>query len=239
MDLRAQKRLRDPDAARERGRRHEDVDAELRDVALPDRLRQIDPREIGAETELAADRLPHARAIQRPGERVRDRVGDRSIVLVPRVERRDVVGLVADHRADQTRDPVGRDAAKVAIDHRAGARAEERHGLEDRAERGAFARSTLVPARHDRHAVGRRAHAIAGAVLGPAVGVHDQGAHVGEIAAQAFGRRLGHVPDRRRVSKARYTHDDVGTFLSAKGFAHVGGKRGCFSHYWVNYDTET
>src|SRR5205814_5091641 len=40
---------------RERGRRHEDVDAELRDVALPDRLRQIDPREVGAETELAAD----------------------------------------------------------------------------------------------------------------------------------------------------------------------------------------
>ena len=239
MDLRAEERLRDLRAADERGGRHEDVDAEARDVGLPDRLVDEHSRELRVEPELATDRLAHTSAIERTRERVRDRVRDRPVVLVARVERRHILRLAANDRSHEPLDPLRRDAAEVAVDDRARASAEDAHRLEDRAERGAFARSTLVPARHDRQAVGRRAHAIAGAVLGSAVGVHDQGPHVGEIAAQAFGRCLGHVPDRRRVSKARYPHDDVGAFLSAKGFAHVGGKRGCFSHYWVNYDTET
>src|SRR5439155_756516 len=88
VDLRTEERLHDADATRERGGRHEDVDPELRHIAFPDRLGEIDTGEVRAETELAADRLPHARAIESPGERVRDRVGDGPGVLVPRGERR-------------------------------------------------------------------------------------------------------------------------------------------------------
>ena len=75
-------------------------------------------------------------------------------MLVPRVERRDVVGLAADDRAGEARDPLGRDAAQIAVHHRARTRAQKIDRLEDRAERGALSRATLVAAGHDRHAVG-------------------------------------------------------------------------------------
>src|SRR5439155_13297971 len=74
VDLRTEEGLGDADAPRERGGRHEDVDPELRDIAFPDRLGEINTGEVRAETELAADRLPYARAVKSPGERIRDRV---------------------------------------------------------------------------------------------------------------------------------------------------------------------
>src|SRR5207247_9403261 len=92
------------DAPRERGGRHEDVAPELRDIAFPDRLGEIDTGEVRAETELAADRLPHARAVKSPGERIRDRVGDGPVVLVPRVCSRHVVRLAPPDRAGPARD---------------------------------------------------------------------------------------------------------------------------------------
>src|SRR5207249_10512444 len=112
VDLRTEGRLHDADGTRERGGRHEDVDPELRHIAFPDRLGEIDTGEVRAETERAADRLPHARAVESPGERVRDRVGDGPVVLVPRVERRHVVRFAAHDRADEARDPLGGDAER-------------------------------------------------------------------------------------------------------------------------------
>src|SRR5439155_2420854 len=100
--------------------------------------------------EFATVRVRHAGSVERPGERIPDRVGDRAVVLVARVERRDVTGVAADHRPEQARDPFRSDASEIAVDDRAGLRVQKGDGLEYRAERRALARTTLVAARDGR-----------------------------------------------------------------------------------------
>ena len=59
VHLRAEEGLRDARATCDRGRGHEDVDTEARNVGVPHRLLEVGAREVGAEAELAADGLPN------------------------------------------------------------------------------------------------------------------------------------------------------------------------------------
>ena len=165
VDLRTEEGLRHADAAHERGRGHEDVDPEACDLGVPDRFGEVGTGERRVKGELAADGLAHARAVQRPGQRIGDGVGDRSVVLVARVEGRHVVRVTFHDRAQEAADPFGRDAPQVGVDDRAHARACARDRLEDRPERRALPGPTPVGARDDRDAVGGSAHAFDRPVL--------------------------------------------------------------------------
>ena len=71
VDLGAEARLADREAAGDRRRRHPDVDAELADVGGPVVQREVVPDEVAADAEVAADRLADAQAVERAGQRDR------------------------------------------------------------------------------------------------------------------------------------------------------------------------
>ena len=121
VELRAEEGLAHAAALRERRRRHEDVDPVARDRPVPALVREEPPREVAGEAEVPADRLPNAPAVERAGQRVDDRVRDRAVVAVPRVERRHEVVPVGEHGREEELDPLGRDAPQVAVDDAAGA----------------------------------------------------------------------------------------------------------------------
>src|SRR5205807_5528963 len=100
VDLGAEEGLGDARATHQGGRRHEDVDAETRNVRVPDRFAHVGRREPAADAELAADRLADPRAVEGAGERIRDRVRDRPVVLVAGVEWRCALGPTPAGRTD-------------------------------------------------------------------------------------------------------------------------------------------
>ena len=210
VHLRSEERLHDARMPRDRGRRHEDVDAEARDVRVPHRLREIRAREICVESELATDRLTDAQAVQRACEGIRDGVRDRAVVLVPRVERRDVVGLAAQDRSREPLDPLRSDAAQVRVNDRTCLRVERDRAFEDRVERRALARRSDVPSDRDRDVLRVLADAVARAVLRSAVRVDERDARVAEMLAQPACDRRGDMADRAGVAEARDADDDVG-----------------------------
>ena len=86
------------------------------DVGRPVVRLEVVPDEVARDAEVAADRLADAQAVQRPGQRVGDVVGDRAVVLVAGVQRRDVVVAALQDRAGQELDPLGPDRAQVGVD---------------------------------------------------------------------------------------------------------------------------
>ena len=139
VDLGPEARLADREAAGDRGGRHPDVDAEARDVRRPVVELEIVPDEIARHAEVAADRLADAMAVERPGQRVGDGVGDRAVVLVARVQRRDEVVAALDDRPGEELDPFGHDRAQVGVDDDEGLDLERVGDLEDGPQRGALA----------------------------------------------------------------------------------------------------
>ena len=131
-------------------------------------------------------------------------------MLVPRVERRHVVGLAARDRPEQSADPVGRDAAQVAVDDRRGGDAQRPGRLEDGTERRAFSGPALVAAGDRRDAVRRLADTVARPVVGAAVGVHNDRPSVREMATQSLGRRPRDVADGRGILVARDPDEELG-----------------------------
>ena len=112
VDLRAEPGLADGEPAGQRRRRHPDVDPELRDVVVPVVEREVVPDEVARDPEIAADRLADPMAVQRPGERIGDRVRDRAVVLVAGVERRDeVIAALEDRARPAARSTRGRSSA--------------------------------------------------------------------------------------------------------------------------------
>ena len=95
--------------------------------------------EVAADPEVAADRLADAVAVQRPGQRVGDGVGDRAVVLVARVQRRHEVVAALQDRPGEELDPLGHDRAQVRVDDDQCLDLERGRDLEDRAQGGALA----------------------------------------------------------------------------------------------------
>ena len=88
-------------------------------MSMPNRLMsgrpvvelEVVPDEVARHAEVAADRLADAVAVERPGQRVGDGVGDRAVVLVARVERRHEVVAALEDRPGEQLDPLGHDAS--------------------------------------------------------------------------------------------------------------------------------
>ena len=227
VDLRAQPRLADREPARERGRRHPDVDPELADVRRPVVQLEVVPDEVAADAEVAADRLADPVPVEGPRQRVGDGVRDRAVVLVAGVERgREVVAALED-RPRQQLDPLRDDRAQVAVDDDQGLDLERGGDLEDRPQRRPLAADAVDlgvgerdpvepvgrPDEQDRlHVVGRLGldHDPLGAVGRARVGVDEHGLQVGEVLDEPGVSGADDVADGRGVLEARDADHDVG-----------------------------
>ncbi len=227
VDLGAETGLADREPAGHRRGRHPDVDPELARVVVPVVEREVVPDEVAAHPEVAADRLPDPVPVERPGEGVGDRVRDRAVELVARVERGDVVVAALEDRSGQELDPLRDDRAQVGVDDHERLHLEGGGHLEDRPQGGALAADPLdlgVGQGHPLQAV-RRAdqedpldvvgglrlgHDPLGAVGRAGVGVDQHRAEVGEVLDQPGLGRPDHVADRRRVPVAGDADHDVG-----------------------------
>ena len=121
---------------------------------------EVVPDEVARDAEVAADRLADAQPVQGPRQRVGDVVGDRAVVLVAGVQRRDVVVAALEDRPGEELDPLGPDRAQVGVDDDERLDLERRRDLEDRPQRGALAADAVdlgVRERDPRELV-RRAH---------------------------------------------------------------------------------
>ena len=185
---------------------------------------QVALHQVAGDRELAADGLPDARPVQRPRQRVGDGVGDRAVVLVAGVERRDEVVAALQDRSGQQLDPLRRDAAQVRVDHDERLDLQLARHLEQGAHRGPLPADALVGeadplqlvARADQDdlldvvgALGADRHPRR-VVRGAAVAVHQDRLEVREVLDHA-GRGGAHdVADRLRVAEARDAHHQVG-----------------------------
>ncbi len=143
VDLGAQARLAHGEATSDGLGRHPDVDAELGDVRRPVVLVEVVPDEVAADAEVAADGLADTQAVQGPGERIRDGVGDGAVVLVALVERGDVVEAAFQDGSGQQLDPFGHDRAQVGVNDHQRLDVQGLGDLEDRPQRGALAADTV------------------------------------------------------------------------------------------------
>ena len=246
VDLRAESRLADGEPAGQRGGRHPDVDPELADLGRPVVELEIVADQVARHPEVAADRLADAMAVQRAGQRVRDGVGDRAVVLVAGVQRGHEVVAALEDRPGQELDPLGHDRAEVAVDHDERLDLERRGDLEDAPQGGALAADAVdlgvgqadpleLVVRPDEEdlldVVGRLGldDDAARAVRRPGVGVDHDRMQVGEVLDQAGLGGPHHVADGRRVLEARDADHDVGP---AEPGDHIADRRrqGCFGH---------
>ena len=236
VDLRAEPRLADGEAAAEGQRRHPDVDAELRDLGRPVALGEVVLDEVARDAEVAADRLADAQPVQRARQRVGDVVRDRAVVLVAGIERGDVVVAALEDRPGQELDPLRADRAQVGVDDDERLDLERRRDLEDRPQRRALAACALdlgIRERDPRELVGRpdeqdpldvvRRLGLDDDPPRPVrrarVRVHDDRAQVREVLDEAGLRRAHDVADRRGVLEAGDADHDVRSFESVDLFA--------------------
>ena len=236
VDLRAEPRLADGEAAVERQRGHPDVDAELRDLGRPVALGEVVLDEVAGHAEVAADRLADPQPVERAGQRVRDVVRDRAVVLVAGVQRGDVVVAALEDRPGQELDPLRTDRAQVGVDDDERLDLERRRDLEERPQRGALAAGALdlgVRERDPRELVGRPNEQDPLDVVGrlgldddppgpvrrARIGVHDDRAEVGEVLHEAGLGRAHDIADRRGVLEAGDADHDVRSFESVDLFA--------------------
>ena len=227
VDLRAEPRLADREAAGDRRRRHPDVDAEAADVRGPVVEFEVVLDEVARDAEVAADRLADAVAVERPGQRVGDGVGDRAVVLVAGVERGDEVVAALQDGSGQQLDPLGDDGAQVRIDDDQGLDLERVGDLEDGPQGGALATDPVDlrvgqadplepvagPDEEDLlDVVGRLGldDDASGPVGRPGVRVDHDGPKVREVLDEAGLRRADDIADRRSVLEARDPDHDVG-----------------------------
>ncbi len=248
MDLRAQARLADGEAAGQRVGGHPDVDPEPADLGRPVVLGQVVAHQVAGDPEVAPDRLADPPAVERPGERVGDRVRDRAVVLVAGVERRHEVEAALEDRPGEELDPLGSDRAQVRVDDHERADVERRRDLEDRAQGGALAADPVHLRIGERQALeavrgpgqqdsldvvgwlGLRDDAL-GPVGRAGVRVDEQGPQVREVLDQAGLRGADHVADGRRVLEAGDADHDVGVSQSRElgrdGRGQEGGGHLC------------
>ena len=227
VDLRAEARLADREAAGDRRRRHPDVDAEAADVGRPVVEREVVLEEVARHAEVAADRLADAVAVERAGQRVGDGVGDRAVVLVAGVERRHEVVAALEDRPGEQLDPLGDDRAQVRIDDDQRLDLERVGDLEDGPQGRALAADAVdlrvgqadpleLVARPDEQdlldVVGRLGldDDPAGAVGRSGVRVDDDRMEVREVLDEPGLRRAHDIADRRGVLEARDADHDVG-----------------------------
>ena len=246
VDLRAESRLADREAAGQGRGRHPDVDPELADLGRPVIELEVVADQVARHAEVPADRLADAMAVQRARERVGDGVGDRAVVLVAGVQRGHEVVAALEDGTGQELDPFGHDRAQVAVDHDERLDLERRGDLEDAPQGGALAADAIdlgigqadpleLVARPDEedllHVVGRFGlHDDAARAIGrPGVGIDHDRMQVGEVLDQAGLRGPHHVSDGRRVLEARDADHDVGPTEPGD---HVADRRrqGCLGH---------
>src|SRR5437870_4482336 len=115
VHLRAEARLAWLEAFRDRDGAHPDVDPVARDVGRPDALPAPMGGELAGEAEIASDRLAQTHAVQSRRQWECDRVRDRAVVLMARVDGRDEVLTVMEDRSDEVLDPFGRDRTQVRV----------------------------------------------------------------------------------------------------------------------------
>ena len=139
VDLRPEPGLADREPAGQRRGRHPDVDAELADVRRPVVQLEVVADEVARDAEVAADRLADPVAVEGPGQRVGDGVGDRAVVLVAGVERGHEVIAALEDRAGEELDPLRDDAPQVRVDDDERLDLERGGDLEDRAQGRALA----------------------------------------------------------------------------------------------------
>ena len=124
VDLDAQPRLAEIEAAHDGRCRHPDVDAEAGDVRLPDVLVEVILCQFLGDPEVATDGLAHTGSVKRPREVVCDRVGDGAVELVAPVEGRDKV-VSLEHGIQDVLDPLGLDGDEVGVEDGHGLRPEK------------------------------------------------------------------------------------------------------------------
>ena len=123
---------------------------------------EVVAHEVAGHAEVAADRLADAQPVQRPRQRIGDVVGDRAVVLVARVQRRDVVVAALEDRPGEQLDPLGPDAPQVRVDDDERLDLQRRRDLEDGPQRRALAADAVdlrVRERDPRELVGRAGRA--------------------------------------------------------------------------------
>ena len=195
--------------------RHPDVDPEARRILVEGAQLEVAADEISADGEVSADRLTDSSAVQRAGEGVADVVGDRPVVLVPRVERRHEVVAALEDRARQELHPLGHDRTQVGVDHHHGLDLELARDLEEGPHGGSLPADALVGeadplqlvARRDEddlfdvvRALGADRHARR-VIRRAAVAVDEHRLEVGEVLDHAGRGRADHVADRLRVAE--------------------------------------
>ncbi len=236
VDLGTQAGLAHGEPAGHGKRGHPDVDPELGDLRRPVPGLQVVADEVAGNAEVAADRLADAEPVERPGQRVRDVVRDRAVVLVPRVERGDIVIAALQDRPGQELDPLGTDAPQVGVDDHQRLDFQSGRDLEDRAQRGALATDPVdlgVGERDARELVRRadqqdpldvvrrlRLHDDTLRAVGRSrIGVDDHGPEVGEVLDQPSLSRTHDIADRRGVLETRDADHDVRPFEAGNLFS--------------------
>ena len=166
--------------------------------------------------------------VQRPRHRVGDGVGDRAVVLVPGVKRRDVVVAALEDRACEQFDPLGHDRPQVRVDHDECLGLQGSRHLEQGSESGTLAADAVHLGVGQADALepvggmdeqdlldiaGRLGfhHDALGSVRGSRVGIDENRPQIREELDESSLRRANHVPNSCRVPIARDADHDVGT----------------------------
>ena len=246
VDLGPEPRLADREARGDGGGRHPDVDAEATDLRRPVVKLEVMPDQVAGDPEVAADRLADAVAVERPGERIGDGVGDRAVVLVAGIQRGDEVVATLQDGAGQQLDPLRDDGAQVRIDDHERLHLECVRDLED----GSQGRTLATDPIDLRVGQADPLEPVGGAdeqdlldivgrlgldddATGPVgrsrVRIDHDRMQVREVLHEAGLRRAHDVTDRRRVLEARDADHDVGPAEPLDLIAD-GRRQGCLGH---------
>ncbi len=202
--------MRDLEVAQQGLHGHEDVDAVLVRRAMPGYGDQVSGQLV-REREVAADRLSDVLPEDAVDQRVADVVGDRAVVFVSRVERREVIEPFVEHGLGHILDPLGRDRDQIGVhaDHRPGAQGVR--FAEGVGKVPALTRRVLRRGDVDLRHLGFGAQEdIFGAVGRGVVGVDDHGLAVGEVLFQTLGGDTRGMGDAIGLLVGRDHYDQLG-----------------------------
>jgi len=86
--------------------RHPDIYTVAGDIRFPDFLIHIKTGYGQTESKIASNWLTDSLPVNRPGEIIDDVVGNRSVILVPQVDRSYKVKALLEHWIEQIKDPI-------------------------------------------------------------------------------------------------------------------------------------